>query len=483
MSILPSFIPNIICNREIPAASGRSYSKYNPATGAELCKLAGSGFFEVEDAVLAGKEAQKSWGTMSPVARGNVLYKVCDALARSRESIARIVAEETGKSFNDALGETDGAIALGRFYAAEGQRLFGRTTGSGIDNKHSIMMRQPVGVAGLIIAANTPIANVAWKVFPALACGNAAILKASEDSPGTGWIFGKIATEYLPEGILAIIQGMGAEAGQPIVEHPDVGVVSFTGSTAVGRLVAEIAGRRLAKVSLELGGKNPLVVCDDADLEKAVKWTILSAFSNAGQRCASASRIIVFDAVYNKFKAKLVEAVEKLVVGSNNEADLGPVINSHSLDRMEVSVQAAIERGALLLTGGARMDRIGYYMKPTLLENVPQDDPLSLEELFGPIAVLYRAENFDEALLLANDSPYGLTSGIHTKDLNRAWTFSLGIETGMCTVNGPTYGSEPHMSFGGLKSSGNGTREPGPEALDIYCEWKNVLWAIDLNQR
>ena len=232
----------------------------------------------------------------------------------------------------DAYGETNGAIQLGLFFASEGQRLYGRTTTSGITNRYAITVRQPVGVAGLIVPANTPIANIAWKVFPVLICGNSAVLKAAEDTPATAWIFGQIAHQAgIPESVLNIIQGYGEEAGSPLVNHHDVGVISFTGSTKVGRIVQRIAGERFARVSLELGGKNPLVVCDDADLVNAIKWTLLSAFSNAGQRCASGSRIIIFDSIYDQFRDILVKRTKDLKVGSGDEDDFGPVINERQL--------------------------------------------------------------------------------------------------------------------------------------------------------
>jgi aldehyde dehydrogenase (NAD+) len=393
--------------------------------------------------------------------------------------IAEIVAAETGKSYKEAYGETGGAIALGLFYAGEGQRLYGRTTTSGTPNKYATTIRQPVGVAGLIIAANTPIANVAWKVFPALICGNAVVLKAAEDTPATGWIFGKIARDAgLPAGVLNIIQGYGEEAGAPLVEHPDVGVVSFTGSTKVGRYVQQAAGERLAKVSLELGGKNPLVVCDDADLEKAADWVLLSAFSNAGQRCASCSRVIIFDAVYDQFKKMLIEKTEKLKVGPADTDDLGPVINEKQLNNMLDVIKRAEKNDAAILVGGDRLEgpeyQEGFYMSPTLIENVDPKDEISTTELFGPIACLYRANDFDGALVLANDSPYGLTACIHTKSIHRAIQFSQMVQAGVVVVNAGTYGSEPHMPFGGLKQSGNGWREPGTEALDVYSELKDV---------
>jgi aldehyde dehydrogenase (NAD+) len=283
--------------------------------------------------------------------------------------------------------------------------------------------------------------------------------------------------------VLNIVQGYGEEAGAALVAHPDVGVISFTGSTEVGRQIQRIAGDRLARVSLELGGKNPLVVCDDADLENAAKWVLLSAFSNAGQRCASGSRIIIFDAVYTAFRDMLVERTRRLKVGPGDSDDLGPVINETQLDTMLAAVAQARDEGAVVLVGGKRLTdaahRDGFYMAPTLIENVSPRAEISRCELFGPIAMLYRVQCFDEALALANDSPYGLTACIHTRSLHRAVRFCDKVQAGVAVVNAGTFGSEPHMPFGGLKQSGNGSREPGTEALDVYSELKDVYINID----
>lgn len=480
----PSRIANWIDGRQADAAGGEVFVKKSPVTGTDMYRVARSTRSEVVEAVNAARGSQPAWADTPPVRRGLILHEVVQGMKRRREEIAAAVAAETGKSYKSALGETDGAIELGLFMAGEGQRLYGRTTTSGGPDRYAMTVRQPVGVAGLIIAANTPIANVAWKVFPALICGNAAVLKAAEDTPLTAWLFGEIAHESgLPPGVLNIVQGYGEEAGEPLVEHPDVDVISFTGSTAVGRRIAMAAGRRLARVSLELGGKNPFVVCDDADLDNAVKWALLSAFSNAGQRCAAASRIIVFDAVYEAFRDRLLAQTECLQVGPDDGDDLGPVINERQLHHMTEAVAAARGRGARILTGGARMSgpehRAGYYMAPTLMENVDPHDPISVSELFGPIACLYRASDFDHALTLANDSPYGLTACIHTRNFHRAVAFSQRVQTGVAVVNAGTYGSEPHMPFGGRKQSGNGTREPGTEALDVYSELKDIYMAVD----
>jgi len=285
--IISDIIPNWINGEECAAVSGQTFDKLSPHSGQKLCQVVRSNENDVITAIRAARNAQAAWADITPVQRGDMLHDITLAMRNNREEIATIVAAETGMSVNAALGEVGGAIGLGEFMAGEGRRFYGRTTTSAVSNKYNTTVRQPLGVAGLIIAANTPIANVAWKVFPALLCGNAAVLKAAEDTPATAWYFGRIAHQAgLPPGVLNIIQGYGLEAGGPLVADPDVDVVSFTGSSAVGRRIASVAGQRLAKVSLELGGKNPLVVCDDADLENAAKWVLLSAFSNAGQRCA-----------------------------------------------------------------------------------------------------------------------------------------------------------------------------------------------------
>lgn len=483
-TLFPEEIPNWINGQEKGAISGESFNKLNPANGKLLCRVARSQAEDVQHAIEAAKQAHLGWADTPPVQRGMILHEIVKSMQAKQKEIAQIVAAETGKSYKDAYGETGSAIALGLFYASEGQRLYGRTTTSAIPNKYAMTVRQPIGVAGLIIAANTPIANVAWKVFPALICGNAAILKAAEDIPTTAWIFGQIVHDAgLPPGVLNIIQGYGEEAGAPLVEHPGVGVISFTGSTEVGRYIQQTVGKRLAKVSIELGGKNPLIVCDDADLENAAKWVLLSAFSNAGQRCASASRIIIFEAVYDQFRDMLVERTKRLKVGPSDDDDFGPVINEEQLNNMLTAVERARQRGAAILTGGHRLTdpehRNGFYMAPTLIEKVDPYDEISVTELFGPITCLYNVNNFEEALALANDSPYGLTACIHTRSIHRAIEFTQKVQAGVAVVNAGTYGSEPHMPFGGLKQSGNGWREPGTEAMDVYSELKDIYINID----
>ncbi len=466
------------------AQGGGVFAKLSPHDGHVLCSVARSHEADVAAAIDAAAAAQPAWGAMPGPRRGDVLHAVALGLEARLEDVARTVAQETGKSLKDARGETMGAIQQGLFMAGEGMRLYGRTTTSGTPGRQAMTVRSPLGVAGLIAAGNTPIANVAWKVFPALICGNTAVLKAAEETPSTAWLFGKIAHDAgLPPGVLNIVQGLGEEAGRPLVADPRVAVVSFTGSTAVGREIARVGGDRLAKVSLELGGKNPFVVCDDADLDQAVHWAVLSAFSNAGQRCAAGSRIIVFDKVYADFKAKLLARTETLKVGPADSDDLGPVISQKQLDRMLTAIESARAKGALVLTGGVRLTdeahAKGNYLAPTIIEAVAPEDELSTTELFGPITCLYKVADFKQALALANASPYGLTAAIHTKSLDRAFEFVTRIEAGTVSVNAGTYGSEPHMPFGGVKASGNGSREPGTEAIDFYSNLKNVYLTLD----
>jgi aldehyde dehydrogenase (NAD+) len=369
---IPDTILNLIDGKQLEASSQNSFDKLSPDTGKALCKVVRSGSDDVQQAVAAARNAQPAWANLTPVQRGDLLYEITRAMRKYRQEIAAIVAAETGMAPGAALGETGGAIALGEFMAGEGRRFYGRTTTSAVPNKYAMTVRQPLGVAGLIIAANTPIANVAWKVFPALLCGNSVVLKAAEDTPATAWYFGKIAHEVgLPPGVLNIVQGYGEEAGAPLVAHPGVDIISFTGSAAVGRQIASVAGARLAKVSLELGGKNPLVVCDDADLESAAKWVLLSAFSNAGQRCASGSRIIIFDSVYDQFRDMLVQRTNELTVGASDDNDLGPVINLKQLDNMLAAIDRATQNGVVILAGGHRLTddahARGFYIATTLI--------------------------------------------------------------------------------------------------------------------
>ena len=459
-------VSNVVGGAIAGAVSGGLFDKLRPADAALLCRVARSDAADVDAAVAAAHAALPAWAARTPVERGELVRELALALRETRDVAARHVVDETGKSHQLALAEVDAAVEMGFFVAGEGRRLYGRTTTSAMPNRTVLTLRQPVGVAALIVSFNTPLPNYAWKTFPAVLCGNTAVLKPSEHTPASSAFFAELCNDVLPPGVVNVVHGLGSEVGPPLVEHPAVDLVSFTGSAATGRWINEAAGRRLAKVCLELGGKNALVVCDDADLERAVEWSLASAFSNAGQRCAAGSRIVVFDDVYDEFRDRFVAAAE--------EYDTGPVISEESLDR----ILRALE-GANVLTGGERLDRPGWWLAPTVVEDVPADADLSCTELFGPVTILYRVRDLDRALALVNDSPYGLTSAIHTANLHRAMRFAEGVHAGVVVVNGGTHGSEPHMGFGGVKQSGTGWREAGVEALDVYSDWKYVNLIAD----
>jgi acyl-CoA reductase-like NAD-dependent aldehyde dehydrogenase len=464
--VIPQEVPNLIGGHAAPAEGGEWFEKFRPADGSMLCKVARSGAADVAAAVAAARAAQTAWAARTPVERGELVRELALALRSRRDESAEIVAAETGKSIELALGETDAAIEMGFFVAGEGRRLYGRTTTSSVPNRTVMTTRRPVGVAALIVSFNTPLPNYAWKVFPAVFCGNVAVLKPSEHTPASAGFFGELCQEALPAGVLNVVHGLGSEVGPPLVDAPDVDLVSFTGSAGTGRSIQARAGRRLAKVCLELGGKNALVVCDDADLDRAVEWSLASAFSNAGQRCAAASRLVVFDSVYEVFRDRFVEGARTY--------EPGPVISEESLERILGALN-----GAHVLSGGERLERPGWWLAPTVLEEVPPDAELSRRELFGPVTILYRVRDLEEAIEVVNDSPYGLTAAVHTASLHRAMRFADAVEAGVVVVNGGTHGSEPHMGFGGVKQSGTGWREAGVEALDVYTDWKYVNLITD----
>lgn len=470
-------IPNWI-NGEPRLADG-SLDKFNPHTGSLLYRVAHSSVADVNAAVSAAAAAFPVWSGFTPIERGRLLFELVSLMKRNRTALAECIAEETGKPPRDADGEVAGAIQQGEFFASEGMRLYGRSLTSGVAGKMSFTVRQPHGVVGLIVPANTPIANIAWKVFPALICGNCVVLKAAEDAPRIASLFAGLVREAgLPDGTVNVIQGSGAVAGAAVVDHPDVKLISFTGSTAAGRVIASRAGQRLARVSLELGGKNALVIAEDADLERALHWATLSAFSNAGQRCAAASRILVARPIYAQFRDRIVARAASLRLGIADGCDLGPVVNRRQQQSILQAVARGVAQGGTLLCGGTVPHDPdlagGFYVLPTIVEGIGPDAELCQEELFGPVTTLLPFDGLEEAIAVANATQFGLTSAIHTTDIDKALWFARHVRTGVVNINLGTYGSEPHMPFGGFGASGNGTREPGVEALDVYSELKNV---------
>ena len=476
-------IYNWVAGEESLASRGVVFSKVNPHTGLVEAHCFASSVEDVGHAVTVAAAAFPAWSSMTPVARGNILGAWVRNLREHSHELAEIVARETGKSPLDAAGEVGAVLAQGEYFAGEGMRLFARSLTSGMPGKYSHTVRQPRGVVGLIVPANTPLANIAWKVFPALICGNTAVLKASEDAPEIAVRMAQLARlAGLPDGVLNVIHGTGDPVGKALVGDSRVAVISFTGSTVVGRWIAEVAGRRLARISLELGGKNPFIVCDDADLDAAVHWASLSAFSNAGQRCAAGSRILIFDNVYDAFVDKLLTKVRSLKLGIAQDCDLGPVINARQQSSILTAIDRARVSGGRVLCGGSapaqKNLKDGFYIEPTLIEGLPEDAELCTLEIFGPVATLQRVSSLPHALSVANATEYGLTAAIHTRSVDRAMWFAQRVRVGIVNINIGTFGSEPHMPFGGFGASGNGTREPGVEALDVYSEIKNISFLV-----
>ena len=471
-------IYNWINGREIVSKKLNWLDKYNPHTGKKMSEFVNSDYSNVCKAVSAAENAFDIWKDITPVNRGQILLEIVLNLKKNSSSLARCVAEETGKKINDAKGEVQAAILQGEYFAGEGMRLYGRSLTSGIKGRTSFTVRQPHGVVGLIVPANTPIANIAWKVFPALICGNSIVLKSSEDAPNTANLFAEICNNAgLMKGVLNVIHG-DSFAGSQLVQDERVKLISFTGSTKTGIKIASQASQNMKRISLELGGKNPFVVCDDADLNESVNWAVLSAFSNAGQRCASGSRIIVMENIYKSFKKEFLSKTLSLKLGINNDCDLGPLINKHSYDAV-IDILSNIKKGdGRILCGGPltthKPHRNGYYISPTIIECYNQNSDFNSKELFAPIASLIKVKNISEALEVSNSSEYGLTSSIHTKNIDTAMWFATRVRSGLANINFGTYGSEPHMPFGGFGFSSNGSREPGLEALDVYSELKNI---------
>jgi acyl-CoA reductase-like NAD-dependent aldehyde dehydrogenase len=476
----PQQVFHWIDDAEVASSSGETFEKRCPIDDRVVARVARGAAADVARAVASAAAAAESWGRLPAPRRGEILGRAAALLRAKEREFGVIVQTETGKPWKNAVAEVGASADLGVFMESEGSRFYGRTMTSPVPNRAVRTERAPIGVCAAIMPFNSPLAGVAWKVFPALLCGNAVVVKSHEQTPYTAIAFGKLLQEAgLPRGLYSVVQGIGPEVGTPLVEDPRVGIVSFTGSVPTGKRIQQrVSGRPvLAKVCLELGGKNPLVVCDDADLTLAVEHAVASAFIDAGQRCASGSRIIVFDKVYDAFRTAMLARTSVLKVGSGPQDDCGPVISRASLDRLLQAVQGAVARGARLVTGGCAVDALapGYYMQPTILENVAPDDELSQEEQFGPVTCLYKVADFDAAVSLANSTAFGLTGAIHTANSNRVEQFISRYRAGLVSINGPTYGAGPHMPFGGVKNSGNGFREPGTESLDVYCEWKTIV--------
>lgn len=454
---------------------------FNPATGEEIVKVPLSDAQAVNEAVAAAKKAQKEWALVPAPQRAEILYEVGRLLKERKEHLAKLLTLENGKVLEEARGEVQEGIDMAFYMAGEGRRLFGQTTNAELKDKFAMSVRAPVGVVGIITPWNFPIAIATWKSFPAIVAGNAVVWKPATETPIMAYELAKIFEEAgLPKGIMNVVFGSGSTVGEAMVHHDDIRVISFTGSNETGSHIAAECGRQLKKVSLELGGKNAVIVMDDADLNLAVEGIIWSAFGTSGQRCTACSRVIVHEAVKEELEQRLLTEIEKLTIGNglDETVRVGPIINKAGLEKIEKYIEIGKKEGAKLLTGGHVLAEgelaKGNYFAPTLFTDARSDMRICQEEIFGPVIALIPVKSFEEAIEVNNSVTYGLSSSIFTKDVNRVFKAQRDLDTGIVYINAGTTGAEIHLPFGGTKGTGNGHRDSGVQALDVFTEWKSI---------
>ncbi len=472
---------NYINGRWVDARSGAVTESVNPATGEVLGLVPRSGPEDVEDAVRAAAAAFPSWRRTPAPRRAEILFRAAEHLVSHKEELARLMTREMGKVLAETRGDVQEAIDMSYFIAGEGRRLHGYTAPSEMPHKAAYCVRAPLGVVGIITPWNFPIAIPSWKIVPALVCGNTVVFKPASYTPLVALKFVQIFEEAgLPPGVLNLVTGPGQGAGDALVSHPQVRVVSFTGSTETGLRLAEQCARLGKRVSLEMGGKNAAIVLPDADLGLATDALIWSAFGTSGQRCTACSRIIVHQAVKADLAERLVERTKRLRLGDGlqPETDVGPVVSGSQLDRVHQYVQVGRQEGARLLVGGARTQEgalgRGFFYAPTIFDRVTPRMRIAQEEIFGPVTDLIETESFESAVAVLNDSRYGLSASVFTRDISAAMRAIDDIDTGIVYVNHGTIGAEVHLPFGGTKETGNGHREGGLQVLDVFSEWKAV---------
>lgn len=480
---------NLINNRwlnsetERRMGTGNRFDSFNPADMREcIGAFPRSNFTDVNEAVAAAKKAYSKWRLVPPPKRADILLKAVYILESRKEELAVLMTREMGKNLKETRGDVQEAIDECKFMAGEGYRLYGKTTTSELKNKLAMSVRTPIGVCGLITPWNFPIAIPSWKIAPALICGNTMVLKPAEDTPACAQAFVEILLEAgLKDypGVLNLVHGYGEEAGAALVDHPDVALVSFTGSSETGRIVAMKCADTYKRVSLEMGGKNCTIVMDDADFDLAVESCWWGAFGTAGQRCTASSRIIVHKAILNEFVREFAERTVATKVGNGlkNGVEMGPLINEAALKKVLKYMRIGIEEGAKLVCGGHVLDKgehaNGYFFEPTVFLAENPKMRINQEEIFGPVTSLIPADNFEHAIEIANGVKYGLSTAIITSDINKAMVAMRDLESGITYINSSTIGAEVHLPFGGVKQTGNGHRE-GLGALDIFSEWKTI---------
>ncbi|WP_010651472.1 aldehyde dehydrogenase family protein [Oceanobacillus massiliensis] len=453
----------------------------NPATGETIVQVPLSGTDSVEEAVKAAKKAQQDWRLVPAPQRAEVLYRVGFLMKERKERLSQLLTMENGKVIEEARGEVQEGIDMAYYMAGEGRRLFGQTTPAELKDKFAMSNRVPVGVVGLITPWNFPIAIATWKSFPAILAGNAVVWKPATETPIMAYELAKIFEEAgLPSGVLNVVFGSGSAVGEAMVQHKEIRVISFTGSNDTGRSIAEKCGKQLKKVSLEMGGKNAVIVMDDADLQLAVEGILWSAFGTSGQRCTACSRVIVHEKVKQDLEERLLAAMDKLTIGNglDESVKVGPIINQTGIDKIKEYIEIGKDEGAILLTGGQQVidddHKDGFYFAPTLFTDVTANMRIAQEEIFGPVVSIIPVKSFDEAVEMNNGVEYGLSSSIFTNDVNQVFRAQRDLDTGIVYVNAGTTGAEIHLPFGGTKGTGNGHRDSGVQALDVFTEWKAI---------
>jgi aldehyde dehydrogenase (NAD+) len=473
---------NYIGGEWVKSSSGEWFDNVNPADTTDVVgRFPKSNEDDVNLAVEAAKTAATRWRRTPAPKRAEILFKLGEILRENKDQFTREMTREMGKVTKEAGGDVQEAIDCTYYTAGEGRRLHGFTTPAEMPNKFAMCVRQPVGICGLITPFNFPMAIPSWKLIPALVCGNTVVIKSGEDVPlSTINLVKSCEKAGIPKGVVNIVNGFG-EAGAALVGHEDVRLISFTGSTDTGRIIAEHCARENKIVSLEMGGKNAIIVMDDADVDNAVEGSLWGAFGTSGQRCTASSRLVVHKKVYKKFAEKLVERVKGLRVGNGLSAktDVGPVINQQAMDKILGYIDIGKNHDkATLACGGNRLTKgdyaKGYFIEPTVFTNVKPGMRIEQEEIFGPVTTVIPFSTLDEAIDIVNGVKYGLSSAIYTQDVNHAFYAMQELYTGICYVNSATIGAEVHLPFGGTKGTGNGHREAGTQVLDIFSEWKSL---------
>ena len=471
---------NFIGGDWVPPIGGEYFENRNPADITDsIGRFPLSGAADVEKAVASAQRGFEMWRATPAPARGDVLRRVGDILTKRKDEIADLMTREMGKPLAETRGDVQEGIDTAYYAASEGRRLFGHTAPSELRNKWAMSFRRPIGIAGIVTPFNFPLAIPTWKMFPALLCGNACIFKPAEDVPHTGHVFVEVLIEAgLPPEVIQLVHGQGESAGAAIVNHPLIPLISFTGSTETGRIVGETCGRMHKRLSLEMGGKNAMMVFNDADLDLALDGVLWGAFGTTGQRCTATSRLLLQDGIHDQVLGRLIDKARALKLGDGRRSgtDVGPLINQNSVEKVERYIDIGQEEGADLVCGGTRpsgkgLDN-GYFFEPTIFARVRAGMRLEQEEIFGPVLSVVRFRTADEAFAINNDVKYGLSSSVYTRDVNVAMRAMNELDNGITYINAPTIGAEAHLPFGGVKQTGNGHREGGWEVYEFYSETK-----------